>query len=116
MNLNKVLLGGNLTKDIELRYTTGGKAVGNTGIAINKKYKSGEEWKDETTFVNLVVWGKQAEIMAEHLNKGSGVFVEGRIQTRTWEKDKVKHYATEVVVTEFQFIDKKKKEQAQGEE
>ena len=107
VNVNKVFLGGNLTRDIELRYTPGGTAVGNTGIAINRRYKSGDEVKEETTFVNLVIWGKLAETMAEHLHKGSGVFIEGRIQTRSWEKDGKKNYATEVVVDEFQFADKK---------
>lgn len=111
MNVNRVFLGGNLTKDIELRYTPSGQAVGNSGIAINRKFKSGEEWKDDTTFVNLVIWGKQAETMAEHFHKGSGIFVEGRIQSRSWEKEGKKVYATEVVVTEFQFLEKKAKQQ-----
>lgn len=107
MNWNTVQLGGNLTRDIELRYTPSGTAVGNTGIAINRRYMAGDEKKEEVTFINLVVWGKQAEVMAEHLKKGSGVFVEGRIQTRSWEKDGQKHSVTEVVVEEFQFVDKK---------
>ncbi len=102
-NYNKVFLMGNLTRDIELRYTQNGKAVGNSAIAVNRK--SGD--KEETTFVNIVVWEKSAEILAEHTKKGSPLFIEGRLQVRSWEKDGEKKLSTEVVVETFQFIGKK---------
>jgi single-strand DNA-binding protein len=85
-NYNKVLLMGNLTKDPELRYTPQGTAVANLRLAVNRKYKDrNQELKDEACFVTAVVWDKQAETCNQYLHKGSGVFVEGRLQSRTWE-------------------------------
>ena len=83
---NKVLLMGNLTKDPELRYTPQGTAVVNLRLAVNRKYKSKEmELKEEVCFITAVVWNKQAETCNQYLHKGSSVFVEGRLQSRTWE-------------------------------
>jgi single-strand DNA-binding protein len=108
VNLNKVMIAGNLTRDVELRYTPSGTAIGNFSIAINRRWTSGEgEKKEEATFLNCVSFGKQAEIIAQYFKKGSGMFIEGRIQNRSWEKDGVKRYATEIIVEEFQFTDNK---------
>jgi len=87
-NFNKVFLMGNLTKDPELRYTAGGAPVANLRMAINRVYKlqSGET-KEDTCFVTVVVWRKQAEAVGEHLKKGDPLFVEGRLQSRSWETD-----------------------------
>jgi single-strand DNA-binding protein len=116
-NLNKVFLIGNLTKDVELRYTTSGQAVGSTGMGINRRWKSGEEMKEDTTFVNLVVWGKQSEVLTEYARKGSLIHVEGRLQNRSWEdKEGGKHSITEIVVDNFQLLDKKEKTEETKEE
>lgn len=85
-NFNKVLLMGNLTKDPELRYTPQGTAVANLRMAVNRKFKDrNQELKEEVCFVTAVVWDKQAETCNQYLRKGSPVFVEGRLQSRSWE-------------------------------
>jgi len=85
-NFNKVLLIGNLTKDPELRYTPQGTAVVNLRLAVNRKFKDkNQEWKDEVCYVTVVVWDKQAETCNQYLKKGSQVFAEGRLQSRSWE-------------------------------
>ena len=85
-NFNKVLLIGNLTKDPELRYTPQGTAVVNLRLAVNRKFKDkNQEMKEEVCFITAVVWDKQAETCNQYLHKGSSVFVEGRLQSRSWE-------------------------------
>ena len=84
-SLNKVLLMGNLTKDPELRYTPGGSAVTDFGLAINRTFTSNGERKEETCFVDINVWGKQAESVSKYLQKGSPAFIEGRLQLDQWE-------------------------------
>lgn len=85
-SFNKVLLMGNLTKDPELRYTPGGSAVTDFGLAINRAYTSASgEKKDDTCFVEITVWAKQAESVSRYLQKGSPVFIEGRLQLDQWE-------------------------------
>ena len=85
-NLNKVMLMGNLTRDPEVRYTPKGTAVAEVGLAINR-YFSGDngEKREETTFVDVTLWGRQAEIAGEYLKKGRPVFIEGRLQLDTWD-------------------------------
>jgi single-strand DNA-binding protein len=85
-NLNRVLLIGNLTRDPELRYTPKGTAVTEIGLAINRIY-SGEdgEKKEETTFVDVTLWARQAEVASQYLKKGRPVFIEGRLQLDTWD-------------------------------
>ena len=85
-SLNKVLLIGNLTKDPELRYTPSGVAVANLWLAVNRKYKDKSgEWKEDTCFITVSAWDKQAEVCNQYLQKGRPVFVEGRLQSRNWE-------------------------------
>jgi single-strand DNA-binding protein len=110
-NYNKSILIGNLCKDPELRYTPQGTAVVNITLAINRKYKSGEETKEDVAFVSVVAWGKTAEIINQYCSKGSPLMVEGRIQTRSWEKDGQKQYKTEVVAENIQLLGTKKEEQ-----
>jgi single-strand DNA-binding protein len=110
MSLNKVLLIGNLTRAPELRYTPSGTAVADLRLAVNRNYstQSGER-REETCFLTVVVWGKQAESCGEYLDKGSQIFVEGRLQTRDWEsKDGQKRSATEVVAERVQFMSRTK--------
>ena len=85
-NLNKVMLIGNLTRDPEVRYTPKGTAVAELGLAINRVYsaENGEK-REETTFVDVTLWGRTAEIAGEYLKKGRPVFIEGRLQLDTWD-------------------------------
>ena len=117
-SFNKVLLMGNLTRDPELRYTSGGTAVASFGLAINRKFKQGEEWKDEVCFVDITVWAKQGENCAEYLNKGSQAFIEGRLNYQTWEDKQSGQQRSklEVVANNVQFLTKQgdKKDMGSG--
>jgi single-strand DNA-binding protein len=85
-NLNKVMLMGNLTRDPEIRYTPKGTAVAELGLAINRVYSADNgEKREETTFVDVTLWGRTAEIAGEYLKKGRPVFIEGRLQLDTWD-------------------------------
>jgi len=96
---------GNLTRDPELRYTASGAAVASFGLAVNRKYKAGDEWKEEVCFVDITVWAKQAENCAEYLHKGSPVFLEGRLNFQSWETDTgQKRNKLEVVANNIQFL------------
>ena len=101
---NKGLLMGNLTRDPELRYTASGAAVASFGLEVNRKFKQVEEWKDEVCFVDITVWAKQGENCAQYLNKGSLVFLEGRLNYQTWETDGQKRNKLEVVANNVQFL------------
>ena len=105
-NFNKVILVGNLTRDIEVRYTQGGLAVAKMGMAINRRYKQGEEAKETTCFVDLTAFGRQAEVLKEYVGKGSPLFVEGRLEYSTWEAKEGggKRSKLEVIVENFQFL------------
>ena len=105
-NYNKVLLMGNLTKDPELRYTPQGTAVANLRLAINRKFRNkDQELKEEVCFITAVVWSKQAETCNQYLHKGSSVFVEGRLQSRTWEDNAgAKRSVIEVRAERVQFM------------
>ena len=105
-SLNKVFLIGNLTKPPELRYTPSGTAVADLRLAVNRNYTTqGGEKREETCFLTVVVWGKQAESCGEYLDKGSPILVEGRLQTREWEsKDGGKRTVIEVVGERVQFM------------
>ena len=105
--LNKVFLIGRLTRDPELRYTPSGQAVTSFGLATNREYMTKEGKKEETCYVNLVTWAKQAEVCAEYLKKGNLIFVEGRLQYRSWEtQEKEKRSVLEVRVENFQFLER----------
>ena len=105
-SLNKVFLIGNLTRAPELRYTPSGTAVSDLRLAVNRSYSTqGGERREETCFLTVVVWGKQAESSAQYLDKGSPVHVEGRLQTRDWEtKDGQRRNVVEVVAERLQFL------------
>jgi len=106
MYLNKAFLYGNLTRDPELKSLPSGSQVCSFGIATNRTYKDKDGGKQESTeFHNIVAFGRSAELIAQYMKKGRPLFVEGRIQTRSWDKDGVKQYRTEIVVDNFQFGD-----------
>jgi single-strand DNA-binding protein len=105
-SFNKALLIGNLTKDPELRYTPQGTAVVNLRLAVNRRFKDrNQELKEETCFITAVVWDKQAETCNQYLHKGSPVFIEGRLQSRSWEDNTgQKRYVIEVRAERVQFL------------
>lgn len=101
--LNKVMLIGNLGRDPEMRYTPSGKPVTSFSLAAGRNWVSADgERHDETEWFNVVAWGNLAEICNQHLSKGQKVYVEGRLQTRSWEDENgQKHFRTEVVASEM---------------
>lgn len=104
-NFNRVLLMGNLTKDPELRYTPSGTAVTNLRLAVNSQFKSQSgERKEETCFVTVVVWARQAETCQQYLKKGRSVFVEGRLISRSWEFEGKTRSTMEVRADRVQFL------------
>jgi single-strand DNA-binding protein len=103
-SVNKVILIGNLGKDPELKYTPSGSAVAKFSIATSYRYKDkNDQWQDQTEWHNVVAWARLAEIAGEYLKKGSKVYVEGRLQTRSWDDKNTnqKKYMTEVVVNDL---------------
>ncbi len=110
-SLNKVILLGNLTRDPELRYTPNGTAVSTFGMAMNRRYRQGDEWKEEVCFVDVVTYGRQAETAGEYLSKGSMALVEGRLQWRSWESETgQKRSKHEVVAINVQFMPRMRSE------
>ncbi len=105
MNLNKVIIIGRMTVDPELKNTSSGNAVTNFSVATNRYWTNNDgEKQEETQFHNVVVWGRQAEVVNQFLNKGSLIMIEGRLQTRTWEgQDGQKRRTTEIVAQNIQF-------------
>lgn len=107
LNINTVMLGGNLTRDPETKSIgSSGKTVASFGIAINRKYKASDgEQKEETTFVDIEAWGRTAELAAQYLAKGSSVFIEGKLKLETWDdKDGNKRSKMKVVAESIQFV------------
>jgi single-strand DNA-binding protein len=105
-NVNKHILIGHLGRDPELKYLASGTAVCNFSLATSRRWKdsSSGEQKERTDWHNIVAWGKTGEICNERLVKGSAVYIEGRVETRTYEKNGEKRYATETVAENVQFI------------
>ena len=104
-SFNRVILMGNITRDIELRYTPGGQAVTDVGLAVNDRRKNqAGEWVDETTFVDVTLWGRTAEIASEYLSKGSPVLFEGRLKLDTWEQEGQKRSKLRVVGERMQML------------
>jgi single-strand DNA-binding protein len=112
-NFNKVILAGNLTRDPELRYTPKGMAIARITLAVNRTWKSESgESKEEVTFVDVDVWGRQAEVIAQYMRKGRPLLVEGRLKLDSWE-DKTTHQKQsklKVVLESFSFIDSNRPE------
>lgn len=95
---------GNLGGDPEMRYTGNGDAVTTFSVAVNRRYTSNGEQREEVEWFRVVTWRRLAEACAQYLSKGRQVYVEGRLQTRTWEQDGQKHYMTELVAQEVKFL------------
>lgn len=106
--MNKAMVIGYVGKDPELRYTPGGDAVANFSIASSERWTDKDGQKQERTeWHNCVVWRKGAELINRYVAKGHRIYVEGKLQTRSWEKDGVKRYSTEIVVEKFEFLQSK---------
>ncbi len=101
---NRVVLVGNLTRDPELRYIPSGTAVSEIGLAVNDRVKKGDQWVDETTFVDVTLWARTAEVANQYLTKGSSVLIEGRLKLDTWEKDGQKRSKLRVVADKMQML------------
>ena len=105
---SKVILLGNLTKDPEVRYTPSGTSVAGFSVAVNRRFRQGEEVRDEVSYVDVVVFGKQADHCGQYLNKGDAVLIDGRLQQRRWEsEDGQKRNKLEVVAQSVQFMPKR---------
>jgi single-strand DNA-binding protein len=105
---NKVILIGNLTKNPELRYTPNGVPVASFGLAVNRRFRQAEDLKEEVCYIDIVVFGKQAEHCGQYLSKGNGVIVDGRLQQRRWETDDgQKRSKHEVVAQTITFLPKR---------
>lgn len=118
--MNKVILIGRLVAEPELRSTNTGKTVANYRLAVDRPFK--QDGQPTSDFLNCVAWGKNAEFAGTYLHKGMKIAVEGRIQTRSYEKDGVKHYATDTIVDRHEFCESKERggisanvEEPQGE-
>ena len=104
-SFNRVILLGNLTRDVEVRYLQSGTAVADVGMAVNDRRKGQNgEWIEETTFVDVTLWGRTAEVAGEYLNKGSPILIEGRLKYDTWEKDGQKRSKLSVVCERMQMV------------
>ncbi len=104
-SFNRVVLVGNLTRDVELKYLQNGTAVTELGLAVNDRRKSATgEWVDDPVFVDITLWGRTAEIASEYLQKGSSVLIEGRLKYDSWEKDGKKHSKLRVVGERMQML------------
>lgn len=101
---NKVIFVGNLTRDPELRYSAQGTPICNFGLAVNSKVKQNTEWKEEVLFIDVVVFGKQAEPCGQYLSKGKQTLVEGRLRERRWEKDGQQRSKFEVLAQSVRFL------------
>lgn len=108
MNVNNVIISGNLTRDPELKYTPSGKAVVQFTVANNNKYTRDGQAVEEVSFIKVTAWDKTAEHVAQYLAKGSGVLIEGRLKQETWEKDGEKKEKTGVIASRVHFTSKPK--------
>jgi len=104
-SVNKAILVGYIGQKPELRYTQAGKPVCNFSLATSSRYKQGDEWKEDTEWHRITAWGKQAESVAQHLDKGSQAYIEGRLNTRKWEdRDGNTRQTTEIIANSVVFV------------
>lgn len=104
---NRIILIGNLTKDPDVRYIPNGTPVTTLRLAVTSKYKQGDEMKDDTLFIDAVVFGRQAESCGQYLSKGNPVLVEGRLRERRWESDGTQKNKVEVIANNVRFLPKR---------
>jgi single-strand DNA-binding protein len=104
---NRVILIGNLTKDPDVRYTPGGTPVATVRIAVTSRFKQADEMRDETLFIDVVTFGRQAETCGQYLNKGNPILVEGRLRERKWESEGTQKSKFEVLANTIRFLPKR---------
>jgi single-strand DNA-binding protein len=103
-DINRVVLVGRLTRDAELKYTSGGQAVCKFSIAINRRRKSGDQWEDEANFFDIVLWGRQGEALNQYLLKGKQVGIEGELRQDRWQQDGQNRSKIEIVASNIQLL------------
>jgi single-strand DNA-binding protein len=104
MNINRVVLTGNLTRDPELRATPGGLSICKLGIAVNTRRKSGDQWEEKANFFRVTVFGRQAESCGNYLKKGRAVAIDGRLEWSTWEQEGQKRESIDIIADSVQFL------------
>ncbi len=113
-SINFVILSGRLTRDPELRYTPSGQPVLNMRLASSRRFQVGDDWREETLYIDVVLWGAQAERLGGRLSKGSPVVVEGRLRYREWEGDTGKRSVIEILAWRVQALEKAAAEVPEG--
>jgi len=103
-DINKAIIIGNITRDAELSFTTGGYAVSKFSIAVNRRKKQGDQWIDEANFFDCLLWGKRAESLNQHLQRGQKIAIEGELRQERWEKDGVKRSKVSIEVDNIQLL------------
>ena len=103
-DINRVILVGRLTRDAELKYTSGGTAVSKFGLAINRRRKVGDQWEEEPSFFDVVVWGRVAEALNQYLVKGKQIGVDGELRQSRWEQDGQKRSRVEIHANNIQLL------------
>ena len=112
-SVNKVILVGRLGKEVELKYAPSGLTIANFSMATSESIKKGDNWEERTEWHNIILFNKAAEGAAERLKKGNMIYLEGKIQTRSWDDDKgIKHYKTEIVGNMFRNLSPKEKQES----
>lgn len=101
---NRVVLVGNLTRDVELRFTPQGTAVTDIAIAVNERVKRNDQWVEEANFFDITLWGRTAEVAGEYLSKGSSILIEGRLKLDRWEQDGQKRSKIKIVGEKMQML------------
>ena len=103
-DINRVILVGRLTRDAELKYTSGGSPVAKFGVAVNRRRKVGDQWEEEANFFDVVVWGRVAEALNQYLVKGKQVGIEGELRQDRWEQDGQKRSRVEIVASNIMLL------------
>jgi single-strand DNA-binding protein len=103
-SFNRVVLVGNLTRDVELRYIPSGTAVTDISLAVNERVKKNDQWVEEANFFDVTLWGRTAEVAGEYLSKGSSVLIEGRLRLEKWEQDGQKRSKVKVIGEKMQML------------
>ncbi|MDR1470186.1 MAG: single-stranded DNA-binding protein [Spirochaetaceae bacterium] len=103
-DINRVVLVGRLTRDAETKFIQNGQAVCKFSLAVNRRRKVGDQWEDEASFFDAVLWGRQAETLNQYLTKGKQIAIEGELRQNRWEQDGQKHSKVEIVVSNVQLL------------
>jgi single-strand DNA-binding protein len=106
-SFNTCTLIGNLTRDVEMKYTPSGLAISNISLAVSEKFKKGDQWKEETSYIDVTLFGRTAEIANEYLSKGNPVLINGRLKQETWEKDGQKRSKVVVIADKLVLLGSK---------